>query len=98
MNGNELLAKVREVSPATVRMMPTGSLEIQMAVNSFNEGHIFRYHLKPWSNDSLVKAIEACLMNIVKPRKINGTWNGSKIHLFMPQGSAGPDTGGFTRR
>ena len=69
MNGNELLAKVREVSPETVRMMLTGSLEIQMAVNSFNEGHVFQYHLKPWSNDSLVVAIEACLDEYRKTTK-----------------------------
>jgi serine phosphatase RsbU (regulator of sigma subunit) len=69
MNGDELLAKVVEVSPETVRMMLTGSLELQTAVNSFNEGHIFQYHLKPWSNDSLIQAIEACLDEYRKTTK-----------------------------
>lgn len=69
MNGDELLAEVGEVSPETVRMMLTGSLELQAAVNSFNEGHIFQYHLKPWSNDSLIQAIEACLDEYRKTTK-----------------------------
>jgi len=53
MTGVEFLRKVREVSPATVRMLLTGYSDLQAIVGSINDGEIFRYINKPWKNDEL---------------------------------------------
>jgi len=62
MNGIEFLASVREIAPETVRIMLTGSADMQLAIQAVNEGNIFRFLTKPCSADvlgeSLVTGIE----------------------------------------
>jgi serine phosphatase RsbU (regulator of sigma subunit) len=61
MNGIELLSRVRDVSPETVRMMLTGSSDMKTAIKAVNEGSIFQFHLKPCSADILRQAIKTGL-------------------------------------
>ena len=61
MDGAQFLAKVREASPATVRLALTGYVDIDTAMAAVNEGNIFRFLTKPCSKENLSKAIEAAL-------------------------------------
>lgn len=61
MNGVELLAKVKEISPDTVRMMLTGNADQHTALEAVNEGHIFRFMTKPCPPETFAKALEAGL-------------------------------------
>ena len=61
MNGIELLSKIRELSPQTVRIMLTGNADQQVAVDAVNKGHIFRFLNKPCPPDTLGLAMEAGL-------------------------------------
>jgi len=61
MDGPHFLAKVREVSPATVRIALTGYADIDTAISAVNEGNIFRFLTKPCSKENLLKSIEAGL-------------------------------------
>lgn len=61
MNGVELLAKLAEIAPNTVRMMLTGNADQQTAVDAVNSGNIFRFYTKPCAPETLAKAIEAAL-------------------------------------
>ena len=61
MNGIELLSRVRDASPETVRMMLTGSSDMKTAIKAVNEGSIFQFHLKPCSADILRQAIKTGL-------------------------------------
>ncbi|BHH85913.1 HD domain-containing phosphohydrolase [Desulforhopalus sp. 52FAK] len=47
MNGVELLAKVKDLYPNTVRMMLTGNADQETAMEAVNTGHIFRFLTKP---------------------------------------------------
>lgn len=47
MNGIEFLKKLKDIHPETVRIMLTGNADLQTAMDSVNEGHIFRFHTKP---------------------------------------------------
>jgi len=58
MNGAEFLAKVRQLSPNSVRMVLTGHKDINRAIDAVNEGRIFRYLTKPCEIKELVHAIE----------------------------------------
>lgn len=60
MNGIELLSRVREVSPDSVRIMLTGGGS-DSAVAAVNEGHIYRFLTKPCSGDSLAQALTDAL-------------------------------------
>ncbi len=53
MSGDVLLRKARELKPDTIRMLFTGYADIQAVINAVNEGHIFRYILKPWDSAEL---------------------------------------------
>jgi len=59
MNGIELLSKIREVAPQTVRIMLTGNADQQVAVEAVNKGHIFRFLNKPCTPETLALALEA---------------------------------------
>ena len=61
MNGIELLSRIRELSPQTVRIMLTGNADQQVAVEAVNKGHIFRFLNKPCPPDTLALAMEAGL-------------------------------------
>ncbi len=61
MDGIELLARVREEFPDTVRMMLTGNADQDTAIRAVNEGHIFRFMNKPCPPELLERNIEAAL-------------------------------------
>ncbi|MBI4804829.1 MAG: response regulator [Desulfovibrio sp.] len=61
MNGIEFLTKVRELSPATVRIMLTGHGDLDAAVKAVNLGEVFRFYTKPCSSEVLGEALKAGL-------------------------------------
>ena len=58
MLGAELLSRVRDISPATMRLLLTGYSDMQAIVASVNEGEIFRFIEKPWQQQRLLEAVE----------------------------------------
>lgn len=56
MNGLQLLTKVREISPNTIRILLTGFSDLAAIVGSVNEGEVFRFISKPWDHAE-IKAI-----------------------------------------
>ena len=42
MNGNQLLEQVADISPETVRIILTGSDDMDMILDAINTGHILR--------------------------------------------------------
>jgi len=59
MSGSAFLARVREQTPETVRMMLTGHTDIQTATTAVNQGHIFRFLTKPCPLDVILAALQA---------------------------------------
>ena len=58
MSGIELLSQVKNISPDTAKILMTGFADFQTAIDAINTGEVFRFILKPWKNDDLVKTIE----------------------------------------
>jgi len=81
MNGAQLLSKVKEISPETVRIMLTGNADQQTAIKAVNEGSIFRFLNKPCPNtlleSTLVSAIEHYSLIIAEREILEKTVNGS---------------------
>lgn len=48
MSGDAFLSIARRTQPDAIRMLFTGYADIQAVINAVNEGHIYRYILKPW--------------------------------------------------
>jgi response regulator RpfG family c-di-GMP phosphodiesterase len=57
MEGVQVLEKVREISPDTVRIMLTGYADIQAAVDAINRGAVFRFLAKPWDEEGFRSVI-----------------------------------------
>jgi response regulator RpfG family c-di-GMP phosphodiesterase len=61
MNGAEFLARARQASPDSVRMLLTGQSELQATIAAVNEGQIFRFLTKPCPPPQLLAAFEAAV-------------------------------------
>jgi response regulator RpfG family c-di-GMP phosphodiesterase len=59
MDGATLLARARQLSPDTVRMLLTGQTDIAAAISAINDGQIFRFLCKPCPPDQLKGALAA---------------------------------------
>src|SRR5260370_5312802 len=61
MNGLELLAKVKEISPDTVRITLTGQADLNTAIAAVNQGWSFRFLTKPRSTVEMVVTLGAAV-------------------------------------
>ncbi len=57
IQGTELLKKAREISPDAIRLLLTGYADMNSAIQAVNEGEIFRYLRKPWSNTDIKQKV-----------------------------------------
>ncbi|MBX6419494.1 MAG: response regulator [Nevskia sp.] len=57
MTGIELLRAARELNPAAMRILLTGYSDLNAIIGSINEGEIFRFVAKPWSNEDLTATV-----------------------------------------
>ncbi|UFS68678.1 response regulator [Geomonas sp. RF6] len=58
MRGLELLAKIKELSPHTVKIMMTGSADLSTALAAINSGEVFRFVVKPWKKSEMLRAVK----------------------------------------
>ena len=62
MLGNELLAKVHQLYPQTMRVLLTGFMDKAAIIDTINQGQIYRFINKPWKNEDIREIIaEAAL-------------------------------------
>ena len=57
MTGAEFLAKSKELSPDSVRIILTGYADIEAAIGAINRGGAYRYVSKPWNDSDLLLVI-----------------------------------------
>lgn len=68
MNGIELLREARSACPNAMRILLTGYADLNAIIGSINEGEIFRFINKPWSNADLMDTLaEAAAAARVSP-------------------------------
>jgi len=61
MDGAELLAKIRQQWPDTMRLLLTGHADMTQTVAAINQGEIYRYIAKPWHDDELLLIVAQAL-------------------------------------
>ncbi len=57
MKGVELLSKVKDLSPDTLKILMTAHTNLGVAVNAINDGEVYRFILKPWDNECLINTV-----------------------------------------
>jgi DNA-binding NtrC family response regulator len=78
VTGVEVLRRVREVSPNTMRLLLTGYSDLQAIVDSVNEGEIFRYLSKPWSAKEITNIVnQAADIALSLEHETGGTASGA---------------------
>lgn len=61
MLGTEFLAESREIVPDAIRVILTGQVDINSVIASVNEGHVYKFLLKPIRTMEIVQAVQECL-------------------------------------
>ena len=81
MTGVELLKRIRNIAPDTVRMMLTGFAELSTTIEAVNEGHIFLFLSKPCREDLMANSLRDALRQfaLVEAERelVEGTLRGS---------------------
>jgi len=81
MNGIQFLRRVKELAPNTVRLMLTGNVDQQTAIDAVNKGHVFHFLTKPCSERVLANALETGVeqyhLIIAEQELLEGTLNGA---------------------
>lgn len=68
MMGSEFLHEACALAPRAMRILLTGYSDMQAILLSINEGEVFRFVHKPWSNDELSRTVrEAALIARTQP-------------------------------
>ena len=62
VSGTELLARVKEMYPDTVRIVLSGYTDLQTVTDSINQGAIFKFLTKPWDDDLLREHIREAFL------------------------------------
>jgi DNA-binding NtrC family response regulator len=57
MIGSEFLREACKVAPRAMRILLTGYSDMQAILRSINEGEVFRFVNKPWSNEELARTV-----------------------------------------
>ncbi|MEZ6046053.1 MAG: response regulator [Planctomycetaceae bacterium] len=57
MTGAKLLSIIKELSPETTRLVLTGYADINAAISSINDGHVYQYLTKPWDEEAILVAV-----------------------------------------
>lgn len=60
MSGTELLRKIKERYPGTVRVVLSGFADAAVILDMINEGEIYRFLPKPWDDEELKVTIRQC--------------------------------------
>lgn len=53
MNGAELLRRIKQTYPETIRIMLTGHADTGAVMGAINDGAVYKFILKPWNDDDL---------------------------------------------
>ncbi|BBO82911.1 hypothetical protein DSCO28_34770 [Desulfosarcina ovata subsp. sediminis] len=61
MNGTEFLKEVRAGYPNILRIILTGYTDVDTITEAINEGHIYKFFLKPWNDQNLKLEIRQAL-------------------------------------
>jgi DNA-binding NtrC family response regulator len=61
MNGVDLLKRVQEKFPETVRILLTAHGDLKVAMAAINEADVYKFITKPWNNNDLLMTIRRAL-------------------------------------
>ncbi|MCT7949881.1 response regulator [Ancylothrix sp. C2] len=70
MKGDELLKRVQEISPHTLKVMLTGQANLEAIGNAINYAKLYRYIAKPWQSEDLILTVKEALNSYNQEQKL----------------------------
>jgi signal transduction histidine kinase len=70
MKGDELLKRIHELSPGSLKILLTGQASIEGISNAINNAQLYRYIAKPWDKDDLVLTVKEAIKSFLQEIKI----------------------------
>ncbi len=64
-SGLELLARIQEISPGTIRVLTTTSLTLPELVEALRVGTIYRFVIKPWLREELLSILRSAASQVL---------------------------------
>lgn len=64
MTGIELLRRIKELDPRTIRMVLTGHADLDMAIEAINSGEVTKFFTKPWDDHQLKADLRLAFSNL----------------------------------
>lgn len=62
MTGIQLIQRIREQHPEVMRVVFTGYIDMNTAIDAINKGQVFRFVTKPWRDDDLKTVVRQALI------------------------------------
>jgi PAS domain S-box-containing protein len=70
MKGDELLKRVHQLSPKTLKIMLTGQADIEAVGNAIKYANLYRYIAKPWQTEDLSLTVKEALNRYLQDKKL----------------------------
>lgn len=70
MKGDEVLKRIHQISPKTLKIMLTGQADIEGVVNAINAAKLYRYLSKPWQAEDLKLTVKEALYSYLQSRNL----------------------------
>ncbi|MDY6936322.1 MAG: adenylate/guanylate cyclase domain-containing protein [Cyanobacteriota bacterium] len=70
MKGDELLVRIHELSPKTIKIMLTGQADLEAVKMAINQAKLYRYIPKPWQRDDLKLTVKEAINSYLQARKL----------------------------
>jgi PAS domain S-box-containing protein len=70
MKGDELLKRVHQLSPKTLKIMLTGQADLEAVTNAINYAKLYRYIAKPWQSEDLRLTVTEAIYSYLQDKKL----------------------------
>jgi len=70
MKGDEVLKRIHQMSPDSLKIMLTGQASFEGVTNAINGAKLYRYIAKPWEMDDLTLTVREAVKSYVQARQL----------------------------
>lgn len=70
MKGADLLQRIHDIAPHTMKIMLTGQADMQAVIRAVNSASLYRYIAKPWERADLALTVKEAIRRYVQEKKL----------------------------
>ena len=70
MKGDELLRRIHDISPQTIKIMLTGQADIEAVGRAIKYAKLYRYVAKPWQSEDLILTVQEGIYSYLREKKV----------------------------